>query len=76
MSIGDIEIEKIILPDFPRLIERLLWTIILVFGIISAVYLINAHFEDVASQPILTTIETVDVTSIPFPAVTVIPGTF
>ena len=36
--------------------------------------MINANFEDAASQPILTTIDTVDVTSIPFPAVTVIPG--
>ena len=33
-------------------------------------------FEDAASQPILTTIDTVDVTSIPFPAVTVIPGKY
>ena len=57
-----------------RLIERVLWAIILSIGISSAVYLINANFEEAASQPILTTIDNVDITSIPFPAVTVIPG--
>ena len=44
------------------------------FGIGSAVFLINQNFEDAASQPILTTIETVDVSEVPFPAVSVIPG--
>ena len=67
---------KLVLSIFNRLIERVLWTIILIFGISSAVYLINENFEDASSQPILTTIDTVDVTSIPFPAVTVIPGNF
>ena len=67
---------KLVLSIFNRLIERVLWTIILIFGISSAVYLINENFDDASSQPILTTIDTVDVTSIPFPAVTVIPGNF
>ena len=62
------------LLDWFRLIERVLWAIILFLGISSAVFLINANFEEAASQPILTTIDTVDVASIPFPAVTVIPG--
>ena len=57
-----------------RLIERVTWAIILCIGTSLAVYLINANFEEAASQPILTTIDNVDVTSIPFPAVTVIPG--
>ena len=76
MIMGDIDILSIhkILLDLLRLIERVLWAIILCLGISSAVFLINANFEDAASQPILTTIDTVDVASIPFPAVTVIPG--
>ena len=76
MIMGDIDILSIhtILLDLYRLIERVLWAIILCLGISSAVFLINANFEEAASQPILTTIDTVDVASIPFPAVTVIPG--
>ena len=39
-----------------------------------AAYLINQNFEDSNANPIMTTIDTVDVTRVPFPAVTVVPG--
>lgn len=48
--------------------------IFLAGGFISAAYLINLNFEDAAANPIMTTIDTVDVTKVPFPAVTVLPG--
>ena len=39
-----------------------------------SVYMINKNFEDARANPIMTTIDTVDVTNVPFPAVTVLPG--
>ena len=60
-------------PRF-RFIERLIWSVAVVTGFSWAAYLINQNFEDSNANPIMTTIDTVDVTRVPFPAVTVIPG--
>lgn len=47
-----------------------------VTGFSWAAYLINQNFEDSNANPIMTTIDTVDVTKVPFPAVTVVPGEY
>ena len=52
------------------------WATIMAVGISTAVYMINANIEDTASQPIMTTIDTIDVSEVPFPAVTVLPGEY
>ena len=38
------------------------------------VYMVNLNLEDARANPVMTTIDTVDVTNVPFPAVTVLPG--
>ena len=45
-------------------------------GVSFAVYMINSSLEDAQANPIMTTIDTVDISNIPFPAVTVIPGEY
>ena len=57
-----------------RTLERLFWTIFITGGFSVSIYMINQKFEDDANNPIMTTIDTVDVTNVPFPAVTVLPG--
>ena len=42
------------------------------FGV--TVYMVNLNLEDARANPVMTTIDTVDVTNVPFPAVTVLPG--
>ena len=61
---------------FFRFIERLIWTVAVVTGFSWAAYLINQNFEDTNANPMMTTIDTVDVTRVPFPAVTVVPGEY
>ena len=48
--------------------------ILVSFGFGISIYFINQNIEDAQSNPIMTTIDTVDVTNVPFPAVTVLPG--
>ena len=57
-----------------RLAERLIWLVVVFGGFGTAVYLIRENFAEAKANPILTTIDTVDITNVPFPAVTVIPG--
>ena len=57
-----------------RWLERLVWLVLvsLHFGV--TVYMVNLNLEDARANPVMTTIDTVDVTNVPFPAVTVLPG--
>ena len=57
-----------------RWLERLVWLVLvsLHFGV--TVYMVNLNLEDARANPVMTTIDTVDVTKVPFPAVTVLPG--
>ena len=57
-----------------RKVERFVW-LAFVTGIFSiAGYMVVDYFEDAAANPIMTTIDTIDVTQVPFPAVTVLPA--
>ena len=57
-----------------RWLERLVWLVLvsLHFGV--TVYMVNLNLEDARANPVMTTVDTVDVTNVPFPAVTVLPG--
>ena len=58
------------------MIERIFWMILVSFGFGISIYFINQNIEDAQANPIMTTIDTVDVTNVPFPAVTVLPGVY
>ena len=49
--------------------------VIVAFGFGTSIYFINQNIDDAHANPIMTTIDTVDVKNVPFPAVTVLPGT-
>ena len=49
--------------------------VIVAFGFGTSIYFINQNIDDAHANPIMTTIDTVDVKKVPFPAVTVLPGT-
>ena len=56
-----------------RKFVRFLWTVVVVAGFISAGYLISQSFANWADQPIKTTIETLPISKITLPTVTVCP---
>lgn len=56
--------------------ERLLWFVFVLLAFASSIVMIEQSFQDAKSNPILTTIDTVDVTRVPFPAVTVLPDEY
>ena len=57
-----------------RWLERLVWLVLVSFHFGVTVYMVNLNLEDARANPVMTTIDTVDVTNVPFPAVTVLPG--
>ena len=57
-----------------RWLERLVWLVLVSFHLGMTVYMGNLNLEDARANPVMTTIDTVDVTNVPFPAVTVLPG--
>ena len=57
---------------------RLFWTIIVISGFIGAVYLIQESFQFWSQNPIKTTIETLPISEVTFPKVSICPpkGTY
>ena len=51
-----------------------MWLVLVSFHFGVTVYMVNLNLEDARANPVMTTIDTVDVTKVPFPAVTVLPG--
>ena len=51
-----------------------MWLVLVTFHFGVTVYMVNLNLEDARANPVMTTIDTVDVTNVPFPAVTVLPG--
>ena len=64
------------LADNKKASERVLWLVFVVMAFASAIVMIDQSFQDAKLNPILTTIETIDVNKVPFPAVTVLPGEY
>ena len=56
--------------------ERVVWLVFVIVAFAISVLMIHKSFEDAAMNPVLTTIDTIDVTNVPFPAVTVLPGEY
>ena len=55
---------------------RLIWVALLAVAIIIATFMINQNLRDAETHPLSTTLDTVSVTEIPFPAITLHPGSF
>ena len=64
------------LADNNRTFERLLWLVFVSVAFASSIFMIDQSFKDAEMNPLLTTINTIDVTKVPFPAVTVLPGEY
>ena len=56
--------------------SKIIWTAFLAVAFSSAAIMIGQNFEDTASHPLSTTLDTVSVTQVPFPAITIHPGKF
>ena len=52
---------------------RLVWSLIVIAGFTSAGYLIHSSFQSWAESPIKTTIETLPISELTFPKITVCP---
>ena len=57
----------------PRKLTRLFWVVVVIAGFISAGMIINESFVSWADSPTKTTIETVSITKMTLPKVTVCP---
>ena len=55
---------------------RVIWTVLLLLAFSVATYMIVQNIEDADSHPLITTIDTISVTKVPFPAITIHPGEF
>ena len=56
------------LADNKKASERVLWLVFVVMAFSFAIVMIDQSFQDAKLNPILTTIETIDVNKVPFPA--------
>ena len=59
-----------------RLRSQIIWTAFLAVAFSAAAIMIGQNFEDTAAHPLSTTLDTVSVTQVPFPAITIHPGKF
>ena len=59
-----------------HLCSKLSWTALLAAAFSLAIVMIGQNFRDTAAHPLSTTLDTVSVTQVPFPAITIHPGTF
>ena len=64
------------LAEGKNLVSRLIWSFLLVSSLFMAVKMISNTIVDTRRNPISTTIDTVDIKKVPFPAVTLYPGNF
>ncbi|TRY68635.1 hypothetical protein TCAL_08884 [Tigriopus californicus] len=60
--------------DGANIFERLFWVIWITFGFCGSYYMVSQSIKEGRENPILTTIDTASVTTVPFPAVTVDGG--
>lgn len=52
---------------------KLCWGLIVVFGVVSAIYIVNRCFEGWRANPVITSVMQKSIEEIPFPAITICP---
>lgn len=54
-------------------VAKTLWGLIVLFGIVSATFIINSSFEGWKDNPVITSVMQKSIEEIPFPAITICP---
>ena len=57
-------------------LTNIIWSLFLGIAFTVAVIMIQQNFEDAQNHPLSTTLDTISVTEVPFPAISIYPGGF